>query len=208
MTGMPSGRGHKGSVPPRKKRKSTVPTSRTPAFSFLTNTTTSAATATTGDSSTTPVFTSVPDLVSATYSTPSTSQMYGMPSVPRQTHILTHPSPLVHYSLSSTESSSPFELCFVTGNIRVCRGCRQRYPKPPQPPLDLCVRQQEWQEFVPTGSSSIQARFGNVYYHVNTPCIQTRCSYITSDMLVVPAAVAVQLLPVHTELLADHVHRY
>ena len=81
----------------------------------------------------------------------------------------------------------------------MCHGCRQKYVKPSVPPMDLCVRHQEWQEFVPVGSSSTQVRFGNVYYHVNIPCILTRCPYFTSEMLVIPPAIAVQLLPVHTE---------
>ena len=97
----------------------------------------------------------------------------------------------MHYSPSSTESDSPFELCFVTGNIKVCRGCRQKYEKPPIPPMNLCIRHKEWQEFVPSGSASTQVRFGNVYYHVNIPCILTRCPYFTSDMLVIPPGVAI-----------------
>ena len=52
---------------------------------------------------------------------------------------------------SASPDSSPFTLAFITGNIRVCHGCRQRYPKPALAPLNLCVQHQEWQAF--TGPS-------------------------------------------------------
>ena len=85
------------------------------------------------------------------------------------------PPPLVHCPSLSPQSNSPFELAFVSGNISVCRGCRQRYPKPPYPPMDLCVCHKEWQKFVdPCGDQ--QSRYGNVYYHCNIPCIQSRFS--------------------------------
>ena len=42
-----------------------------------------------------------------------------------------HPPPLIHYTpRSPSQVSEPFVLCFVTGNISVCHGCRQKYPKP------------------------------------------------------------------------------
>ena len=43
LTGMPIGRGRKGGVPPRKKKKSVAATSRTPASSFLINSSTSSS---------------------------------------------------------------------------------------------------------------------------------------------------------------------
>ena len=48
------------------------------------------------------------------------------------------PPPLVHYPLSQ-DPESLFELAFISGNISVCRGCRQKYTKPTTPPLDLCI---------------------------------------------------------------------
>ena len=51
-----------------------------------------------------------------------------------------HPPPLIHYTPQSPSPvSESFVLCFVTGNISVCYGYRQKYPKPCQPPDDLCV---------------------------------------------------------------------
>ena len=59
------------------------------------------------------------------------------------------PPPLIHCTTPTTSSdTSPLTLTFITGNIRVCRGCRQKYLKPAPPPLNLCVKHQEWQEFI------------------------------------------------------------
>ena len=113
-----------------------------------------------------------------------------------------HPPPLIHYMPQSLSPlSEPFVLCFITGNIGVCYGCWQKYPKPCEPPHDLCVLHKEWREFFPPGSGTAQTRFGNVYYHCNVPCIQARCPFFSSNMLQIPAFIAAQLLPIHTEYL-------
>ena len=110
------------------------------------------------------------------------------------------PPPLVHYPSLSPQSDSPFELAFVSGHISVCRGCRQRYPKPPYSPMDLCVRHKEWQRFVePCGDQ--QSHYGNVYYHCNVPCIQSRCPDFRPQMLDIHSTIAMQLSPVRTEYL-------
>ena len=122
------------------------------------------------------------------------SQCSSLPSVP---------PPLIPCTTSPT-NNSPFTLAFIAGNIRVCRGCRQRFIKPPVPPNNLCVRHQEWQEFTPAGASVPQRRFGNVYYHCNVACILSRCPGFTPAMLVIPPTILVQLLPVHTTFLQAH----
>ena len=112
------------------------------------------------------------------------------------------PPPLIHCSTSPT-NNSPFTLAFIAGNIYVCRGCRQRFIKPPVPRNNLCVRHQEWQ-FTPAGASFPQRRFKNVYYHCNMACILSRCPGFTPAMLVIPPTILVQLLPVHTTFLQTH----
>ena len=108
------------------------------------------------------------------------------------------PPPLVHFPSVSPQIDSPFELAFISGNISVCRGCRQKYHKPPRPPTDLCVRHKEWQKFVdPCGDQ--QSRYGDVYYHCNVACVQSRCPEFTPEMLQIASTMAIQLLPVHTE---------
>lgn len=112
------------------------------------------------------------------------------------------PPPLVHYPLSQ-DPESPFELAFISGNVSVCRGCRQKYTKPATPPLDLCIRHKEWQEFLgPLGTP--QTRYGNVYYHCNIPCVRSRNPEFEPAILRVHPTIAMQLMPVHTEYLAMH----
>ena len=113
------------------------------------------------------------------------------------------PPPLIPCTTSPI-NTSPFTLAFIGGNIRVCRGCRQKFVKPPLPPNNLCVRHQEWQEFTPAGSSCCQRRFGNVYYHCNLACVVSRCPGFTPTMLVIPPTILVQLLPVHTTFIQMH----
>ena len=113
------------------------------------------------------------------------------------------PPPLIPCN-TSPANDSPFTLAFISGNIRVCRGCRQRFVKPPSPPHDLCVRHQEWQEFTPVGGSFPQHRYGNVYYHCNLPCILARCASFSPDQLDIPVSVLVRLLPVHTAFIRKH----
>ena len=50
----------------------------------------------------------------------------------------------------------PFTLAFISGNISVCIGCKNKYPKSPKPPQDLCIRHEEWRQFTPPNSSTIQ----------------------------------------------------
>ena len=121
-------------------------------------------------------------------------------SVPSCPPLLVHVSP----QSVSPPSVEPFELCFISGNISVCYGCRQKYPKPCVAPNDLCVKHREWREFFPPGSATPQSRFGNCYYHCNVPCIQAKCPFFKTSMLKISAQVAVQLMPVHTEYLATY----
>ena len=115
-----------------------------------------------------------------------------MPSVyqPQFTNIVQPPFPPVPYyagtcipsvaypnaSLTPTLAgpSNPFLLAFITGNIYTCIGCKNKYGKHCQPPDDLCIKHQEWREFMPVGSPS-QSKFGNVYYHCKPQCVWLRC---------------------------------
>ena len=94
--------------------------------------------------------------------------------------------------------------CYSFPATFMCRGCRQRFVKPPLPPDDLCVRHQEWQEFTPVGGSCLQHRYGNVYYHCNLPCILARCANFSPSDLEIPISVLVRLLPIHTAFIQKH----
>lgn len=88
---------------------------------------------------------------------------------------------------------SPYTLCKITGNISVCAGCQNKYPKHPIPPDDLCIKHQEWREYISPGSQTSHSRFGNVYYHFKPPCVWLRCPYFVPNDLEVPPEVGSQL---------------
>ena len=115
-------------------------------------------------------------------------------------HLPQEPPPLVRYDCLAPVNE--FELSFVVGNISVCRGCRQRYPKPAIPPLNLCIRHKEWQEFLQSGK--LQQKFGNVYYHANIPCVQVRWPNFESSWVHVSADVFPELTDVHWNYLNRH----
>ena len=95
--------------------------------------------------------------------------------------------------------SLPFTLCFITGNIRVCIGCRNTYPKSPKPPHDLCIRHEEWREFTSPNTSKPPSKFGNVYYHCRKECIWMLCpSFTSSELYVSPE---MQLSSVHKDFI-------
>jgi len=91
----------------------------------------------------------------------------------------------------------PFTLCFISGNIRVCIGCRNNYPKAPKPPHDLCIRHEESSP----NTSVPLSKFGNVYYHCKKECIWMRCPTFTSSDLFIPPNM--QLSSAHTECLTS-----
>ena len=151
----------------------------------------------TGFVSTTSAMPSVPPPLIPSGQASSTGLMSttsAMPSVP---------PPLISCN-TSPANDSPYTLLFISSNIRVCRGCRQRFAKPPLPPHDLCVQHKEWQEFTPVGGSCPQHRYGNVYYHCNLPCILARCANFSPGALEIPVSVLVCLLPVHTAFIQKH----
>jgi len=69
--------------------------------------------------------------------------------------------------------------------------------------MDLCIRHKKWQDFVdPVGK--VQHKFGNVYYHVNAPCVQVQWPNFGYSWVQVSDVVITQLTQVH----ADYLHRY
>ena len=127
VTRMPPARGRKGGETTQHKKKVLLITSRTPIVSLASGTTPGVSTSSQSSSSSMPV----------------------------------HPPPLIHLTPQSpspgSETSEPFELCFISRNISVCYGWRQKYPKPCVPPNDLCVWHKEWREFFSPGSATAQA---------------------------------------------------
>ena len=75
---------------------------------------------------------------------------------------------------SGGHTHNAFHLRFHSGNISVCNGCRNKFNKQAKPPLDLCIRHQEWRSFMSPVLNQPDSRFGNVYYHANPACVLAR----------------------------------
>ena len=201
VTNMPDGRGKKGGKHVLKKKKAGPILSTTPVTALLSSPSTSQQLS--GPSCPPPLLqVTIQEKTShkkAVYDPPITA-----PDVVGNAHTVPScPPPLVHVTpqTSCTLQAEPFELSFITGNISVCYGCRQKYVKPCSPPNDLCVRHKEWREYFPPGSATSQLRYANCYYHCN---IQAKCPYFQGHMLKIPAIVAVQLSPIHTQHLVQN----
>ena len=110
---------------------------------------------------------------------------------------------LQHHSPQAYSTPAHLFFYFLNGNIRVCRGCRQKYVRPLLPPHDICIKHQEWQEFTPVRCSQPITRYGNVYYHCNVSCVQARCPYFEPHMLHITPNILMQLMPSHTKLLTE-----
>ena len=95
------------------------------------------------------------------------------------------------------EDSSPFFLCFITGNISKCTGCGNKYVKPLVAPHDLCVQHREWRYFTSPGHSDQQSKYSPAYYHLNLPCIQKKWPTFKKSDLIIQVEVAAKMTEVH-----------
>ena len=74
------------------------------------------------------------------------------------------------------QSSGSFRLCFRSGNISVCAGCRKRFDKQAVSPNNLCVQHEEWRSYTSPVTNLPESRFGNAYYHAHPNCIMLKWS--------------------------------
>ena len=157
LTGMPTGKGRKGSEPPRKRKKKEEVESHVPL---------SVPEPSAKDTSASPqvvISNSSLQGVSASVTCTVTkdqhpSYMPSWPTVSQQHQFYSSqhrfPSPV-----GTPPALGTFHLCFITGNISVCAGCGQRYHKPVVSPFDLVVRHEERRTFSSPVSSARQSRF-------------------------------------------------
>ncbi len=210
LHGMPAGRGRKGQQPPRKRARKVPLESSVPFQPSVVTTQSSDAQAVPPDgpfvgatmpasggptstwSPPTPTPTGNPCQVQ--YNSPSYIQCFPQPSYTSQ-HV---PYPQIPFD------PGPFFVTFISGNISVCSGCHNRYTKPASAPYDLCIRHQEWREFVFPGCSVPQKRFGNAYYHPSFGCIESRWPSVHCGNIVLDNEVKQRLLPAHKVFLATH----
>ena len=128
------------------------------------------------------------------------SPVYGMsPSYPMC-------QPFHQDTIGYQYQSSPlshFTLCFIAGNISTCIVCKNKYPKPPWAPHDLCIKHQEWRQFVSPSTATPQTKFGNVYYHCKPECVWMRCPNFHFSDLQVPPELIENLTPIHKQHLCS-----
>ena len=102
---------------------------------------------------------------------------------------------------AAASESSLFTLVFITGNISVCAGCSNRYPKRPTAPYDVCVRHTEWRSFTLDGTP--KSKFAPAYYHVNLLCLQKNWSSFHPLNLVIQPEIFQKLTDAHIHFLRE-----
>ena len=110
-------------------------------------------------------------------------------------HRIGHPYP------SYTETN--FRLCFRTGNISVCNGCRNKFDKKANPPYDICVQHEEWRSYTSPTTNLPDSRFGNAYYHANPACSMSKWPSFHPQSLLISDEVKNQLQADHKSLLSS-----
>ena len=193
-SGMPRGRGRKGSVAPRTRKKKAAVTSRVPMSIEHQGTVQHTESSITGDFSSAtaqPPFSSPPRYHHYPASPGYDSAVYNTVVPPYPAYPYPYRSPNV-----SSLSYNPYFVCFIKGNISTCYGCNNRYPKSPSPPNDMCLRHQEWRQFTPQGKDMPQTKYSNAYYHCNPVCVWHRNpEFIPSS--IVASEIEDQLSSVH-----------
>ena len=109
---------------------------------------------------------------------------------------------------SETNCSSPFFLKALTGNIRICQGCRRSLRLPnglvPQPPFDLVIARMERRSFYDaTGAVRVPTRPSAAHYHLKLACIKAvDPHFVLSTQLQVPPDITIKLTMKHRQYFA------
>ena len=196
MSGLPAGRGRKGGVPKRKRiiaRQAPNIVVRRPAFMPVQLSDIDHSTQAVPPTAPHLVVTQCPvstqinaiGTVSVTLSsahdseivTPSNSRAIGStlctnPVTPSNSNLFSSPTP----SLVQPYSTHPFFVKCITGNIRMCQGCRSSLRSPgggiPNPPFDLAIARFERTPYRDrNGELKTPAREQASHYHLNVVCV-------------------------------------
>ena len=220
LGGMPKGRGRKGTLPPRKKAKMTIPEARIPLS--------------------TPALQREPQVPHISISQSQSSSAAGLqspPYLPAQPipcqnaaafgnsqsvtafgngHNITTFGAGVHvsqtptmqqqlYSAAGNSGSAtpftPFKLHLISGNIARCAGCKGSYVKPALPPNNLCIQHKEWRQVTFANASTPSSIFSNTYYHLSTQCVRRNWPNFHPQQLLIPPDLSSTLQPQHWVLL-------
>ena len=126
-------------------------------------------------------------------STPSTSLRYHLPQMFTPPPMF--PSP-----------TAEFNVMFLHGNITICSGCRQRFPRNSaggyaDPPFNMAIQHVEDRQFINPQTGSAQMKRGNAYYHAYLPCLQTKWPQFQPQEFVITTTIKAALTPAHKDLL-------
>ena len=115
------------------------------------------------------------------------------------------PSPV--QSSTGILNTNPFYLKFITGNIRICQGCKQSLRTMegniPTPPYNLTVARKERRTFRDaSGTLVTPQREAAAHYHCHVVCRKAVDPAFVPQNLRIPVDILSQLLPIHREYLS------
>ena len=118
----------------------------------------------------------------------------------------TCPSMPTHAEISLPANCNPFYLKFITGNIRICQGCRSSLRLAdgtvPPPPHNLTIARAERRPYRDSsGILCIPKKETVSHYHCRLICVKTADPSFVPSSLRVPADIYHQLTAIHREYL-------
>ena len=126
-----------------------------------------------------------------------TAQSYG-----RTNPCSSGPPPLI--SNFPSQNVNPFYLKKLTGNIRICQGCRGSLRSAdgmvPNPPFDFVIARLEKRQFRDaSGTLKVPAKPSAAHYHFRLACICAIEANFLPSSLVIPCDVSELLCPIHRQ---------
>jgi hypothetical protein len=198
---MPRGAGNKGGVPKRRRvKKATIenPTQVTSQSTLSSQVSSSFSSAMANlhpcvspsvmmPTSHTPFTTSCNNTLAL-----SQQQLYSMPSTSSGMSIFPAPP-------------APFRLAFISGNISVCQGCRQKFPRNIDgsiidPPYNIVIQHEEDRAYKCPSTNAMQTKRGNAYYHLYLPCVQNNWPNFCGNDIQIDDKTKEKLTQSHKEL--------
>lgn len=204
MSGLPSGRGRKGGVPPRRRSRKVVTTPEvstlrpvflkdTPSVSISASNVSnvSASQQVSVNQSVTPIQSSACDTLTQLLSGVLPFQCTSLP---------------LSTSASLQPNSNPFYVKFIQGNIRMCQGCKSSLrcadSTIPTPPFNLAVARSEKRQFRDKMGNLITPQNEQTcHYHLRLDCIGAVEPTFVAQALKIPADILPSLTIVHKEYL-------
>ena len=209
MQGMPSNRGRKLSdrKRQRKRKADSDPDVFVPSPALATTT---QPHTTTGVSSYHWEADQVANISTSLYMCPALPPYVGQPGLPVPPTCSAAVRDTTSFGSSAGASSSntmlitgppnpnPFHLKFITGNIRICQGCRQSLRTTsgliPDPPYNLVVARSEKRQYRDSSGELVTpSSYSNAHYHVAVSCISRVEPTFHPSTLKIPADITGQL---------------